>query len=315
MKKKLRVLLVAVMMLTLLSGCAVGGNNDANVDRPANDTVTNDGQQNQPVNPESNGNSNVEEGGSSADVLPEEEESVNITDFSDFEGVYWYYTEDVDDGSGPGRSGFYLDGNGKLVYVTATTTYYEVSECRYDGLQATKTEDGVQYTFNRYFGEDLSANPCTWTVNAEGKIEYLVYSGSIYYAPVDEETFYKNIYGAEPAPIPEPTPEPSPEPEPAPGGNVSSYPFIGKYFVNEEYGYGKVYIDEESLWVNGMAVPLSNFEFKVNGDGIYYTMTDPYGSGYEYDSQYDVLSVFRGAEIVESYKAVSKEEYDAFGSN
>lgn len=305
MKKKLRVLLVAVMMLTLLSGCAVGGNNDANVDRPANDTVTNDGQQNQPVNPESNGNSNVEEGDSSADVLPEEEESVNITDFSDFEGVYWYYTEDVDDGSGPGRSGFYLDGNGKLVYVTATTTYYEVSECRYDGLQATKTEDGVQYTFNRYFGEDSSANPCTWTVNAEGKIEYLVYSGSIYYAPVDEETFYKNIYGAEPAPIPEPTPEPSPEPEPAPGGNVSSYPFIGKYFIDEESMH-KLHFNEEYL---------SNFEIKTSGNGIYTLITE-WGSGYEYDSTNDTLMSFSEDGRSEGfYKAVSKEEYDAFGSN
>lgn len=39
MKKKLIVLLVAIMMMTLLSGCVVGG--DGNVDRPNMEDVMN----------------------------------------------------------------------------------------------------------------------------------------------------------------------------------------------------------------------------------------------------------------------------------
>lgn len=252
MKKKLRVLLVAVMTMTLLSGCAVGGNSDTD--------------NNQPTNPEGN---------------------VNVAEV-DLEGVYWL-CEDGD------VMGFYLDGNGK--YAELSGDVYK--EGTYDCLQGVIENTVATYNF-RTFDENGVCKYVACEVRSDGKV-YIEEKG---YAPVDEVAFNEYV----------PEPEPEPEPEPTPGGDVSSYPFIGKYFVDEESMH-KLHFDEENIVQYDYKISLSKYEIKTSGEGIY-TIINEWGSGYVYDSSDNTLMSFSEDKRSEGfYKAVSKEEYDAFGSN
>lgn len=179
MKKKISILLVVTMIVAILSACGGGNNSNPNTDASA-------------------GNEDGVISGTESDANVENEAGdagSAITDFSGFEGKYWYLMDYVDDGMGPCKYGFYLDGNGTMTQITCYQDgRYEESTCKYDSLTAEKTEDGIAYTFNRYYGGDSEPVEGYWVVNTEGRIsqQFWAEDGEFYcdYSPVDKGEFY-----------------------------------------------------------------------------------------------------------------------------
>lgn len=179
MKKKISILLVAVMTLAMLTACGSGENSKPN-------TGMNAGNGDSIVSGTESGSNVENEGG---------ETGSTITDYSGFEGKYWYLMDYVDDGMGLCKYGFYLDGNGTMTQVTCYEDgRYEESTCKYDSLTAEKTEEGIAYTFNRYYGGDSEPVEGYWVVNTEGRIsqQFWAEDGEFYcdYSPVDAGEFY-----------------------------------------------------------------------------------------------------------------------------
>ena len=182
MKKKLSILLVVTMTLAMLTACG-GGNSNSNTDMNAGneDSVVSGTEQGSNV--ENEGGDNEPDAGSA------------ITDLSGFEGKYWYMMDYVDDGMGLCKYGFYLDGKGTMTQVTCYQDgRYEETTCKYDSLTAEKTEDGIAYTFNRYYDGAPEPVEDYRVVNTEGRIsqQFWAEDGEFYcdYSPVDAGEFY-----------------------------------------------------------------------------------------------------------------------------
>ena len=140
---------------------------------------------------------------------PEEEQKPTVQ----IEGVYWYYTEtdmiyDYDGTLFAQRKGFYLDGNGNYIEVTAYATEYEdpwIVEHKgtYCNLTSKVVEYGIEYTFDYCFETygDSASDTMTYVVGWDGRVKKVIEGDynktNIYYAPVDKETFYKPLEGVQ----------------------------------------------------------------------------------------------------------------------
>lgn len=195
MKKKLSVLWAIVLIMLMLGAC---GGSDTNQDANAGNNGS--------IESESDGTGNhTVQGGQNEQENQNAQENQEIQndgeiDVSSFVNVYWYLTEDFDDGNGNGRNGFCLKPDGTMTMVTSIESYYEVATCRYDNLKAEKEGDGIRYSFNRYFEGSSEGISSSWFTNAQGLVEYHTLDArgeevTIYYGSTSEDTFYKDIYG------------------------------------------------------------------------------------------------------------------------
>lgn len=222
-----------------------------------------------------------------------------------FEGVYWYLTEDLD-GEGHGRDGFYLDGKGNYIQVSKSeqNNFYKEERWTYSNLKSKTVADGVQFTFDIYNKKYNVSSVATYVVGYDGKIKHEInendWGGIWYYAPVDKATFYSK-----------------------PAGYVEEqyyeYAFMGCYFRQatdtwQLLDYG-VYFDDSYAYVkkaDGSTEKCSyTFADKANG---FYLLTLSNGDEFYYRPG-GIIDIMQQGSKVGQMAVCDKAMYDAIGAN
>ncbi len=281
MKKKIGILLAFAMILTLLTGCAVGGGN-SDVGGPDNDTITNDSQQDQPNNSEESGNS-----------------------YEKIEGTYWLYVRQS--GGGDEAFGFYFDGNGTYVELILNEyKEYTYSTNAMHGIY--ETDEYTRYMFS-IFDESGNNYYREYDIWADGKI----HESDTIYAPVTEEEFYAYA----PKPEPEPTPEPE-KPSSKYPFDGKYYTGRGTYLTHLECG---VYFDGTTAYFKQSKHTFSGTYSYEGSRVVIYSDPNNLEEGFKLSYSEETQSFYinfnseGSAEGEVILELSNKEAYDAVGTN